>query len=146
MANKLTNRKALAIACDVMNTLQAGNDEAVTVELDDQQYLVDEVIEKLTAMMVALDNKTASTTRRPTKVQIENEKLRAAILAFLNTEPNLIVTCTDLSVKVPELAGFQNQKISSLMRQLVDYGYVNKTIVKNKSYFQLTEKEARESD
>ena len=142
MTNKLTNRKALQFVIDLL-------DEAIRNE---DIYCIDferlmpgfppaDVVAKLEAMAATLDNKASATNRKPTKVQQENIELRAAIMAFLNENPNLIATCSDLGKMVPALEGFQNQKISSLMKSLVDSEQVTKIIEKGKSLFQLAKPE-----
>lgn len=128
MANKMTNKKALEYVLKNVSALPA------------------DVKEKLENMVSALDNKATSTKRKPTKTQEENVGLRAAIMAFLRSEPDLLVTCTDIGKKVTELDGMNNQKISALMRALVDGGEVIKTVEKGKSLFQLAKPAAVEDD
>ena len=63
-------------------------------------------------------------SRKPTAQQKENEGIKAVILDALATEG---VTVTNLINSVPELAGFTNQRVSALLRQLVLDGKVVKT-------------------
>lgn len=119
MTNKMTNRKALAFVLENMTEMPA------------------DVREKLENMAAALDNKATSTKRKPTATQAANVGLREDIMAFLRENPNLLVTCTDIGKKVASLDGMNNQKISALMRGLVDSGEVVKTTEKGKSLFQL---------
>lgn len=119
MTNKMTNRKALAFVLENVTDLPA------------------DVREKLENMAASLDNKAASTTRKPTAKQVENIGLRKNIMDFLRGNPNLLVTCTDIGKKVKELDGMNNQRISALMRALVESGEVVKITEKGKSLFQL---------
>lgn len=119
MTNKMTNKKALTYVLENVATLPA------------------DVKEKLENMVAALESKATSATRKPTKTQQENVGLRAAIMDFLRENPNLLVTCTDLSKRVAALDGMNNQKISALMRGLVDGGEVVKITEKGKSLFRL---------
>lgn len=139
--NKITNRKALAIAINAftdMSTKAAEDGEnGVSFKLDGQFYPIEDVIAKLEAMAASLDNKSANPNRKPTKTQQENEALRQEIMDFLRENPNLMVTCTDLSKRVSALNGLNNQKISALMRGLVEAGAVDKYTEKGKSVFQL---------
>ena len=128
MTNKMTNRKALAYVLENVNTLPA------------------DVREKLATMAAALENKATATKRKPTKTQQENENLRQQIMAFLTDHPTLMVTCTDLGKQVPALNGLNNQKISSLMKVLVEYGQVTKVVEKGKSIFQLAKDDAEVED
>lgn len=131
MTNKMTNRKALAFVLENVTDLPA------------------DVREKLENMAASLDNKAASTTRKPTAKQVENIGLRKNIMDFLRDNPNLLVTCTDIGKKVKELDGMNNQRISALMRALVESGEVVKITEKGKSLFQLakpTEGEGEEGE
>ena len=78
--------------------------------------------------------KKNSAEKKPTKVQEENKGIKEIILDNLTEEG---ITITDLQKKVPELGELSNQKISALMRQLVNDNVVVKTEDKRKSYFSL---------
>lgn len=71
-----------------------------------------------------------------TKTQKENEPILALILESLEGLEKA-VTITELQNEVAELEGYSNQKISALMKKLVDSGKVVKTTDKKKSYFSL---------
>ena len=79
-----------------------------------------------------LDNKKASNTK--TKTQIENESIKNVIVDTL-TELAKYVTITELQNANTELAELSNQKISALLKQLVDNKVVNKQVDKKKAYF-----------
>lgn len=102
----------------------------VLAENANREDLVDfceKEIEKLT-------NRKASQTKN----QKENEGIKETILEVLAglNEP---VTVTDF-LKVDErVAGYSNQKISALMKQLVDAGKVEKVIDKKRSYFKIAD-------
>lgn len=136
MTNKMTNRKALTAAISVMSNLNT-NPATDTINVDGTVYPISDVVDKLEAMAAALDNKAASTTRKPTAKQTENIGFRENIMDFLRTNPNLLVTCTDIGKKVPELDGMNNQRIAALMKALVESGQVTKVVEKGKSLFQL---------
>lgn len=91
-----------------------------------------EVAEKLTALREQIAKKKGSS--KPTKTQVENEKVKEAILAVL-------ADC-DEPITVKEILGllegdYTSQKISALLRQLVNSGKVEKTIEKKVSRFAL---------
>lgn len=69
-----------------------------------------------------------------TKTQIENEKLKEKILATL-VELDKYATITEIQEANIELAELSNQKISALLKQLVDTNIVEKMIDKKKAYF-----------
>lgn len=70
----------------------------------------------------------------PTKTQVENEAIKEKIVATL-VELGKYATITEIQGANPELADLSNQKISALLKQLVDNGVVNKVIDKKKAYF-----------
>lgn len=74
--------------------------------------------------------KKAST---PTKAQKENEGIMDAIVEAL-AELGKPVTCSEL-MKVETLSAYSNQKLSALLRKLVEGGQVTKTVEKKVSYF-----------
>ena len=70
----------------------------------------------------------------PTKTQVENEKIKEKIVATL-VELNRYATITDIQNANIELADLSNQKISALLKQLVDTNVIEKMIDKKKAYF-----------
>lgn len=69
-------------------------------------------------------------TRKPTKVQKENEELKTKILDYM--ENGVAYTITDLQ----KALGFEsNQKTSALVRQLKEADLVVRTEEKGKAYF-----------
>ena len=83
---------------------------------------------------IELLNKKHSNSK-PTKTQIENEKIKEKILIAFEKidEP---VTITELA-KMDGLTGYSNQKLSVLCHQLVDEHKVVNTKVKKVSYFKI---------
>lgn len=76
-----------------------------------------------------------SVAKKPTPTQVENEKLKNAILEFLNSENENRFTVTELIQQVDALEGRTTQKVSALIRQLLLNGMVVRTTEKNKTYF-----------
>ena len=91
-----------------------------------------EMVEFLNHEIELLERKASKSTQ--TKTQKENEGIKEIILNAL-TEIGKPVTITELQNANTELAEFSNQKISALLKQLVDSQVVNKMIDKKKSYF-----------
>lgn len=83
---------------------------------------------------IELLNKKRSNSK-PTKTQIENEKIKEKILIAFEKidEP---VTITELA-KMNGLTEYSNQKLSFLCHQLVDEHKVVNTKVKKVSYFKI---------
>lgn len=83
---------------------------------------------------IELLNKKKSNTK-PTKTQVENEKIKAKILEVL-TEINEVMTISEL-MTADGLEEYSNQKLSALANQLVREKKVVKTSVKKVSYFKI---------
>jgi len=85
-----------------------------------------------------LDKKSASRGTVTTAKQKENEDLKEYILGVL-TEINRAVTITELQAEDVKLGELTNQKISAMLKQLVDNNQVTKVVDKKKSYFRIAE-------
>ena len=83
---------------------------------------------------IELLNKNRSNSK-PTKTQIENEKIKAKILEVL-TDVNEVMTISEL-MTADGLGNYSNQKLSVLCHQLVNEHKVVNTKVKKVSYFKI---------
>ena len=83
---------------------------------------------------IELLNKKRSNSK-PTKTQIENEKLKEKILEVL-TDVNEVMTISEL-MTADGLENYSNQKLSVLCHQLVNEHKVLNTKVKKVSYFKI---------
>ena len=83
-----------------------------------------------------LDKKNTA-DRKPTAKQVENEGFKQAILDFM--EPDTMYQVSDLVKNVPALveAGIAPQRVSPMMKSLVEAGKVVRTEDKRKAYFSL---------
>ena len=79
-----------------------------------------------------LENK-ASQTRKPTQNQIENTVFKSEIIEFLNKGGKFSIT--DLQNAIDSLKELSNQRVSAILKQLVDSGEVVKTFEKRKAFF-----------
>ena len=84
-----------------------------------------------------LDKKSASHTTAKTANQKANEEIKKTIISELARLGKS--TISDIQKNSEELAEYSNQKLSALVRQLVDNGEVTKTVDKKKSYFEVAE-------
>ena len=84
---------------------------------------------------VELLDKKNSTEKKPTAQQTANEGIKTAILD--NMVEGVKYTITDLIKSVPECADLTNQRVSALMRQLIEAKLVVRTEDKRKAYFSL---------
>lgn len=83
---------------------------------------------------IELLNKKRSNSK-PTKMQIENEKIKEKILKVL-TNVNEVMTISEL-MTADGLENYSNQKLSVLCHQLVNEHKVVNTKVKKVSYFKI---------
>ena len=120
MANKITKREVIGMMM---------NEEVVKANPTYVAYLENEL---------ALLNKKAQ-NKKATKTQEQNVGIKATILEVLATIGS--GTVTDIQNGNEELSTLSNQKVSALVRQLVESGEVVKTTDKKKSIFSLAESE-----
>ena len=120
MANKITKREVIGMMM---------NEEVVKANPTYVAYLENEL---------ALLNKKAQNKKAP-KTQEQNVGIKATILKVLATIGS--GTVTDIQNGNEELSALSNQKVSALVRQLVESGDVVKTTDKKKSIFSLAESE-----
>jgi len=71
-----------------------------------------------------------------TKTQKENAILIERVFSALATVGRP-VTVTELQTEVDEMSSYSNQKLSALLKKLVDCDRVVKTVDKKKSYFSI---------
>lgn len=116
MTNKKTKRDLFLEVREVV----AGNEELVA--------FVDHELELL--------DKKAST--KSTKVNDEQVALMDKIVNVLN-EIGRSVTISELQKENAEMAEYSNQKLSAMLKKLVDNKQVTKMVDKKKSYFMVAE-------
>ena len=120
MANKITKRKVIGMMM---------NEEVVKANPTYMAYLENE--------LALLDKKAQN--KKATKTQEQNVGIKATILEVLATIGS--GTVTDIQNGNEELSALSNQKVSALVRQLVESGEVVKTVDKKKSIFSLAKSE-----
>ena len=94
----------------------------------DRQDLVDFIDHE-----IELLSKKGSRTA-PTKTQVENENIKNVIVDTLKALDRPVII-TELQSANPELANYSNQKISALLKQLVEANQVLRQVDKKKAYF-----------
>ena len=80
--------------------------------------------------------KKNSSEKKPTAVQLENEGIKETILETLETEGKKM-TVSEMQKANAELGEMSNQRISALIRQLVNDGKVERVEEKRKAYFKI---------
>ena len=116
MANKITKR-------EVINAMLAN--EVISANSTWVAYLENE--------LALIEKKAAN--KKSTKTQEENKGIKSVILDTLASIGS--GTITDIQNANSDLAKLSNQKVSALVRQLMETGEVVKTTDKKKSIFSL---------
>ena len=116
---KMTKKETINLLIDVL----MGNKE-----VEDVQIFIDFLIHE----RELLERKSSNSGQ--TKTQKENEILKEKIVETLK-ELNKFSTITEIQTANTELADLSNQKISALLKQLVDTDVIEKVIEKKKAYF-----------
>lgn len=120
MANKITKREVIGMMM---------NEEVVKANPTYVAYLKNE--------LALLDKKAQN--KKATKTQEQNVGIKATILEVLATIGS--GTVTDIQNGNEGLSALSNQKVSALIRQLVESGEVVRTTDKKKSIFSLAKSE-----
>ena len=69
--------------------------------------------------------------------QVQNENFKVIIAEYMASAPDRLFTVTELNKEVDVLNDLSNQRISAILRQMVDAGKVEKVVDKRKSYFRM---------
>ena len=96
----------------------------------------EDMVEFIDHELELLAKKSAS--KKPTKTQEQNEVLKADIIEVLRTFENG-ATASEVLGASEKFAGLSNQKISTMLNQLVKIGTVEKTTDKKKSIFSVVD-------
>jgi hypothetical protein len=116
---KMTKKETINLLIDVL----MGNQE-----VEDMQIFVD----FLTHERELLEKKSSNSGQ--TKTQKENETIKEKIVETLKGLGKY-ATITEIQEANAELGEYSNQKISALLKQLVDSQVIDKMIDKKKAYF-----------
>lgn len=97
-----------------------------------------EIVKENTELVAFIDHELElldkKTSAKSTKVNTEQVELMDKIVNALN-EIGRIVTISELQKENAEMAEYSNQKLSAMLKKLVDNKQVTKMIDKKKSYF-----------
>jgi len=117
----MTYAQAIDFALQVLN-------ENVFEGIEEEKSTAMERLEALKAQLAK-----RSTSKTPTKTQKANEEVKAVIADVL-ADTGEKMTVTEM-IADDRLNGYTNQKISALLRQMVETGKVVKTLEGKKAYF-----------
>lgn len=123
MTNKLTKRDYFKMVASVIENSNVEN----KAEL--QGFISHE--------LELLEKKAQNRGTDNAKTRENNEIIEKIYNAL--AEVNRAVTITELQAEISELADYTNQKLSALMKKLVDNNRVVKVVDKKKSYFKIAE-------
>lgn len=94
----------------------------------------DPVLSEFVAHEMELLSKKNSAEKKPTAQQTANKAIQTAVLETMTEGKQY--TITDLLKQVPNLPeDMTNQRMSALVRQMVDAGLVEREEIKRKAYF-----------
>ena len=116
---KMTKKETINLLIDVL----VGNKE-----VEDMQIFVDFLVHE----RELLEKKSSNSGQ--TKTQKENEVIKDKIVETLKGLGKY-ATITEIQENNEELSAYSNQKISALLKQLVDTQIVEKMVDKKKAYF-----------
>ena len=128
MEKKMTKKEYFAVLAEVVANSDMENKEGALAFIAHEVEL--------------LEKKSAKSGQ--TKTQKENAEILVKIKAEL-AKVGKAVTITELQAASAEMAQYSNQKLSALLKKLVESGEVVKTTEKKKSYFAVAETEGEES-
>ena len=97
--------------------------------------ITEEVSERLEALKASLVKRASHKSEGPTKTQKANAELAERIFGAM--EDGVVYTTNDIGGLVPELEGATPQKISPLMKGLVNSGCVVAEKVKGKATYHI---------
>ena len=120
---KMTKKETINLLIDVL----MGNQE-----VEDVQIFVDFLVHE----RELLEKKSSNSGQ--TKTQKENELVKEKIVNALGVIGKF-VTITELQEQNEEMANYSNQKLSALLKQLVDSNVVARQVDKKKAYFKLVD-------
>ena len=110
---------------------QDGNE--ITVTLEDFK---DEIIAYIDNEISLIEKKAEKAKTQKSKTQKENEVFKAEILAVLENQTSPL-PIYDIIGMSETFSGFSCQKMSALLKQLVDSGKVSRQIIEKKPCFSL---------
>ena len=119
----MTKKETINLLIDVL----MGNKE-----VEDMQIFVDFLVHE----RELLEKKSSNSGQ--TKTQKENELVKEKIVNALGAIDKF-VTITELQEQNEEMANYSNQKLSALLKQLVDSNVVARQVDKKKAYFKLVD-------
>ena len=136
MANtKMTQVSALELAVEVITDVMNG--VLVSSEFTDSELA--EAVTKLKGMAEKITEKRSTPSKADKEKSAEHQAIADEIVLVLSTEETVTngMTVSEMQKASEMLAGYSNQKISAILRKMIESKTIVKTIDKKKSYFSL---------
>ena len=130
---KMTQVSALELAVEVITNVMNG------VDTDLASSELSEAITKLSGMAEKLAEKRSTPSKADKEKSAEHKAIADEIILVLSTEETVTngMTVSEMQKASDKLAEYSNQKISAILRKMVDSGTIVKTVDKKKSYFSI---------
>ena len=130
---KMTQVSALKLAIEVITNVMNG------VDTDLASSELSEAVAKLSGMAEKLAEKRSTPSKADKEKSAEHKAIADEIVLVLSTDETVIngMTISEMQKASDKLAEYTNQKISAILRKMVEIGTVVKTVDKKKSYFSL---------
>lgn len=135
---KMTQVSALRLAVDVITNVVNGVDtELIGSKFSDTELT--EVLVKLSDMADKLAEKRSTPSKADKEKSAEHKAIADEIILVLSTEKTVTngMTVSEMQKASDKLAGYSNQKISAILRKMVESKAIVKTVDKKKSYFSI---------
>lgn len=134
---KMTQVSALELAVEVITNVMNG------VDTDIASSELSEAITKLSGMAEKLAEKRSTPSKADKEKSAEHKAIADEIILVLSTEETVTngMTVSEMQKASDKLTGYSNQKISAILRKMIESETVVKTVDKKKSYFSLATNE-----
>ena len=132
----MTKKEILATIKNLVlngNAVIEQDGDTVTITLDDFK---DEIIAYIDNEISLIEKKAEKAKNQKSKTQKENEVFKAEILSVLENQCDPL-NINDIIGMSEKFSGFSCQKMSALLKQLVDSGKVSRQIIEKKPCFSL---------
>ena len=132
----MTKKETLATIKNLVlngNAVIEQDGDAITVTLEDFK---DEIIAYIDNEISLIEKKAEKAKTQKSKTQKENEAFKAEILAVLENQTSPL-HINDIIGMSETFSGFSCQKMTALLKQLVDSGKISRQIIEKKPCFSL---------
>ena len=130
---KMTQVSALEVAIEVITNVMNG------VDTDLASSELSEAVVKLSGMAEKLAEKRSTPSKACKEKSAEYKAIADEIILVLSTEETVTngMTVSEMQKVSDKLAEYSNQKISAILRKMVESKSIVKTVDKKKSYFSI---------